>query len=370
MALGELERHSEALESFREALKIREATLGENDPLVADSHDHVGIGLANLTKYKEALEEFNKARAIYQFESEDLNKRVQMANEIEVREALQKHEGEALLCLATVQHHIGICFEISGDDYPRALMASNRALEIRKKFLGEEHLDTANSYAHRATLLLCLMDYKKAKESILSSLKIRREQLGDNHVITAESYAVLGDIQEKSETGEKTLKEALENQERALAIRKDKLGEKHQETVNSYVKVAILLGKLNRHDEALSHAKMALTNRGGKLVPTKNLVENYNVIGIEYYALQNYKEAFEKITWACHYALLLCNNEKNQPLLIECLKNLNLVITEVSNVHNDSGSTVYQLSAELLGEDHPQVKELQSHLKGDNCSIM
>src|SRR5205085_1545395 len=66
-----------------------------------------------------------------------------------------------------------------------------QALEIRRRVLGEEHPDTANSYHNAAAGLRDQGEYAQAEPLFEQALDVRRRLLGETHPDTANSYAQL-----------------------------------------------------------------------------------------------------------------------------------------------------------------------------------
>ncbi|CAH3169798.1 unnamed protein product, partial [Pocillopora meandrina] len=69
-----------------------------------------------------------------------------------------------------------------------------RALEIKMKQLGPEHVDVASSYNNLGNLHSDLGDTDEAKDCYKRALEIQMKQLGPEHVDVARSYNNLGDL--------------------------------------------------------------------------------------------------------------------------------------------------------------------------------
>ena len=65
-------------------------------------------------------------------------------------------------------------------------------MEIRRRILGEDHADTAESYNSIGCIHESLGNYKEALNYKTNSLLIYRRILGEDHVDTAESYNSVG----------------------------------------------------------------------------------------------------------------------------------------------------------------------------------
>ena len=100
-------------------------------------------------------------------------------------------------------------------NHVEALESEKRALDIRLKVLGEEHLQTASSYHSLAATQHSLGDFVSALESDKRALNIRLKVLGKEHLQTAHSSHELGLTQHS--LGD--FVSALESNKRALNIR-------------------------------------------------------------------------------------------------------------------------------------------------------
>jgi CHAT domain-containing protein len=138
--------------------------------------------------------------------------------------------------------------------YPAAETLCHKALEIRKKVLGEEHPETARSYGGLARNLTFQGKYKAAETNDRKALAIFRKILGEDHADTATSYNNLAE--DVGRQGQYAAAETLHRQ--ALAIRQKVLGEEQLETAESYSKLAQYLVKQGRYAAAESLDRQAL----------------------------------------------------------------------------------------------------------------
>jgi CHAT domain-containing protein len=129
-----------------------------------------------------------------------------------------------------------------------------KALEITKEAVGEEHPDYALSLNNLAALYDAMGDYTQARPLLEKALEITREALGEKHPHYALSlnslawlYAKKGDY-----------RRARPLLEKALEIRKDALGEKHPQYATSLYNLALLLaatGDSSRSADLAIHAE-------------------------------------------------------------------------------------------------------------------
>lgn len=101
----------------------------------------------------------------------------------------------------------------------------SQSAAIKKKILGENHLDYSSSLNELAIVYAKRGGYSKAEPLFLQSLAIRKKVLGENHIDYARSLHNLASIYE--EQGEYSKSEILYIQ--SLTIIKKKLGENHSD---------------------------------------------------------------------------------------------------------------------------------------------
>ena len=127
--------------------------------------------------------------------------------------------------------------------YTKAEFLICQSLEIRKRQLGIDNLDVAQSlhnlalfYKDQGQYNKDQGQYNKAKLYYLQSLRIRKSQLGVEHSDVAQSYynfAFLYEAQNKYKKAKKLFN-------KALAIYKKELGNEHPNTQNAAVMVKVL----------------------------------------------------------------------------------------------------------------------------------
>jgi len=158
----------------------------------------------------------------------------------EVQEARQLHEQAVAL------------YKSSNDQ--QALPLAKRALEIRERVLGSEHLDTAASMRNLAQLYRVTNDYSRAEELCKRVLEIRERLAGPQHLDTAESLQDLANIYYT--TGAYASAEPL--YQRALAIRATVLGPEHPSVAESLRGVTRAFRQLGRYAQAEPLARRAV----------------------------------------------------------------------------------------------------------------
>jgi tetratricopeptide (TPR) repeat protein len=138
--------------------------------------------------------------------------------------------------------------------YPEAQPYLERAVAIRQRVLGDDHLDTAQSLHNLGVIFHEQGQYEAAQRSYTQALAIRQRLLGDDHPDTAASFNNLGQI--LAEQGQYA--EALGYHEQALAIRQRLLGDDHRDTAASFNNLGIVLQEQGQYAQALSYHQRAL----------------------------------------------------------------------------------------------------------------
>ncbi len=181
--------------------------------------------------------------------------------------------GEIANCLG----NMGGLFEEKGK-YSEARKYFKEALEIRERFLGPDHLDTALSLSYLGNLLLKLDEnYEKVETLYIRAKKIKEKQFGLEHPDTASILNNLGALYRKTENysrSEEMYRIALEG------IR-NRLGEYHPDFAHIMNNLGVLLEEKNRHDEAEELYRTSLTIR------EKSLGKNHPLTAVSLYSLAN-----------------------------------------------------------------------------------
>jgi tetratricopeptide (TPR) repeat protein len=185
-------------------------------------------------------------------------------------------------------------------DYTLALEFYKKALTIREKSLGVDHLDTALSYNNIGSVYSEIGKYEMALKFLQKALAIREKSLGLEHTDTAKSYdnignAYIGDSYIEGEGYER----ALELYKKALAIREKALGLEHPDTATSYNNLGKVYGEMNKHEIALEFYRISLVIREKLLgfdhpdtaMSYKNIGDVYEEMNKHEIALEFYQRA-------------------------------------------------------------------------------
>ena len=318
------ERKSEALNAYREADK----TAKEID--------------CPAEKYIELLNKYGTFLATYSYYKEALEVDLRFIQLSEETNGQNETTAKAYNCLGCDYDDLG--------DYDKALEYHNKALEIRKDVLGENHPDTADSYSNLGIVYKNLGNYDKALGYHNKALEIKKDVLGENHPNTAMSYNNIGVVYDDLGDYDK----ALEYYFKALEITKDVLGENHRDTAGSYNNIGVVYDNLGDYDKALEYYNKALEIR--KEVFGKNHPDtagSYNNIGAVYKDLGDYDKALEYHNKALEIKKNVLG--ENNPDTATSYNNIGVVYRNLGEY--DKALEYYfkalEITKDVLGEKHP-----------------
>jgi len=174
--------------------------------------------------------------------------------------------------------------------YAQALEYYQKALEIDRKSLGEEHVYVAMSYNYMGMVYTQFCQYDTALEYFQKALDIRLKVLGEEHMDVAILYNNIGVVYEHLTQYDK----ALAYFQRTLAIRLKLLGEEHEKVADAYSNIGVVYQQFCQYDKALEYGQKALAIRL-KLLGEEHtdVAASYNNIGIVYKELAQYDKALE-----------------------------------------------------------------------------
>ncbi len=203
--LYEQGQYPEAEPLLKQAVAIRDQTLGPEHPDIATSLNHLAELYREQGKYAQA-------ELLYQ-------------QALTIRENLL---GPMHVDLATSFNNLGLLYNAQAK-YGQAEQLHQRALEIRKNLLGMEHSDVATSLNNLASLYQAEGQFAQARPLYLQSLTIKEQALGPEHPDTASSLNNLALLYQ----AEGQYAQARPLHQRALAICEKVLGPEHPDTASS-----------------------------------------------------------------------------------------------------------------------------------------
>jgi len=269
-----LENYERALQIYSRALQLQVSSIGEVHPETAATYQEIGIVQANLGDFDQALRSLQKCLEIQE-------------------EIFGAYSPE----VAITRSHLGHTIVDRGDDgdelleHRGALQQYRKALVIREKCLGEDHLDVAGSYQNIGQSLCKLGDFQGALAAYRESLSILESLLGENHADVAVAHSLLGNV--LHEQGD--FQGAMEEYSFALAIREEVFGKSHVSTAESHTQIGQLLTDVQDYDEAETRHRKALRIRDtiiGKESP--EAAESHYWIGYVLNQKGDYEEALKQ----------------------------------------------------------------------------
>lgn len=273
-------RHETAERFLMEGLRVREQSLGETHPDVANSLMAIGILHFDRGEFEQALASYEKALKILQeaygndvaqlieplqlianvqYSLGNLNEsRARQQRLLGLRQRLRpdKHleKGHAINVLGVIAERLGEADQAE-HHYRAALDQYEIAgAEVTTHYAGVSD-NLGRLYREQARFEESLALHQKA-------LQINRELLGDAHIVVAQNYNRIALVHKESgniEAAETEFRRALETFERA--------GTRHYTLGNIHLNLAELLIESDRAREALGHAKTGVDIAGSSYSP-------------------------------------------------------------------------------------------------------
>jgi len=178
--------------------------------------------------------------------------------------------------------------------YAQAQPLLEKALEIRRRLLTDDHPDTAKSYNNVAYILNAQGKYGQAQPLYEKALEIRRRLLTDDHPLTARTYDNLAlNLNDRGKYAQ-----AQPLNEKALEISRRLFDDDHTDTATSYNNVALNLAFQGKYAQAQPLYEKALEIRRRLLTDDHpRTAESYNNVAHNLADQGRYAEAqplFEK----------------------------------------------------------------------------
>lgn len=226
--LGSLGRYREALEAHQKALALSDPDDAE---AVSASLDNIGLSLYSLGRFEAAEQRFRRVLA------------------------LRSESAPESADLAAAHNNLSLA--LAGlDRREEAVEHYSRALEIRRRVLGDSHPDTTFSLTNLATLLTEMGQYDRAEAMYLEALAQRRQAFETGHPAVASVIYQLGWL--NSNRGRWTQAEQYHRE--ALKLRRSRMGPDHPSVGVSLNALAATLRSQGRLEEARTLLEQALSN--------------------------------------------------------------------------------------------------------------
>jgi tetratricopeptide (TPR) repeat protein len=219
--------------------------------------------------------------------------------------------------LATTYSDMGWLW-MNMNELEKARNFHQEALTIRRRDFINNRSDTAMSLNCLGLVHAYMSELDLAKNCLKEALDIRQSCLPSQHPYIAMSYSSLGSYFEL--IGNDT--EALKMHEQALSIYKSSLPPTHQILKGSYHDVGKLCLKQEQWQKAIDHLKAVLTCDHKHSDDAQAIL--LSELGQAYSRLRNYQRALDSY----QEALIIAKNAKNNTLISELMKMIELVKTK------------------------------------------
>ena len=316
---------------------------------------------------RSAEQEAEKARAISEFiqgmlgsaNPEARGKDVKVADVLEsASRDLETSFSELPEVEAALRNTLGRTYLTLGL-YPEGEPHLRKALEIRRRLLGEDAPETLETMGHLALLLTNTGDYPAAEMLLRETLAARRRVLGEEHRQSLGAMNDLGQLLRRQ--GKLADAEALYRQ--ALETARPALGEEDPDTLSMMHNLAVLLRHRGQLDEAEGLYKRVLEIRRRILGDEHpDTIGTIGSLGVLYRAKGDLEQA-EPYYREAHEARRRLLGEEH-PGTLQALSNLATFVYAAGKA--DEG---YELSREaveklrrVLGADHPSTLKAVSNL--------
>ena len=141
------------------------------------------------------------------------------------------------------------------DHHERAISCARRALRIRRRALGDDHRDTAQSYSNLGVYYRAVGDLPGALRAARRGLRIRT-RLGRNSdvAVSLTNIAAVYRFMQKPQL-------ALKYARRSMRILEAEVGPRHEDTATVYGNVGLILFGLSRTEEAWRYIERSMKIR-------------------------------------------------------------------------------------------------------------
>ena len=243
--------------------------------------------------------------------------------------------------------------------YDAAEPLLRRALGIREKHLGPDHLDVATSLNNLSSLLQKKGKYAEAKSILERSVAIYEKDLGSNHPWLATGLNNLAIL--LKELGNYAAAEPLLR--RALAIREKALDPVHPQIAQSLNSLAMLLFSQGNYTAGEPLLRRALAIFEKAYDPDHpDIAQSLNNLATLLFSQGNYAEA--KSLLGRSLAIKEKHFGSNHPSVATGLNNLALLLKELGN-YTDAEPLLRRALAireEALNPDHPDIAQSLNNL--------
>ncbi|WP_420317503.1 CHAT domain-containing protein [Ekhidna sp.] len=259
-----LTRLQNSIEPLEQSLNYRKVRYRSDNLIYAEA-------LNSVARLNLALEENQKA---YQYLEEGL-RIIQSEGDSSIRTNIR-----LLHSLSTFYQNVAL--------YKNMLEVNEQALEMCKKYLGENHPLTAQSYYNLASCNVWLREPGKSESNNFKSIQIRELLFGPDYPILAANHNVLA----SNYYNQNELNKSLESAEEAYRIASLNFGEKHSKTLWAMTYIGKVLNETGKPKEGLELAQKVLDIKK-EIYPENHgeIASAYRSVAVSYNFLADYVNA-------------------------------------------------------------------------------
>jgi len=232
-----------------EAVANLEKMLALQRELFGHFHADTAAVLTTLAELHEQAEDFTRARtvrrealAVYRqlvaADNYQIADAVRLLAEVDRQETRSAADRAALREAAELLQRSSALF--TQGKTAEAVLQAQKAVDIRRRVLGDEHADTATALVILAATLRQQGDKAKPRALFEEALAINKKVLVPNHPSTAILYVLLGNLSRD----EKDYPAARRHLEQAVGIYQRSLGELHAQTIRTEKDLAALIAAM------------------------------------------------------------------------------------------------------------------------------
>jgi tetratricopeptide (TPR) repeat protein len=252
VAYGELGRYQDAVEAFKQAIRIK--------PDYAEAHCNLGVAYGKLGRWQEAIEAFSQAIKIKtDYAEAHYNLGVAYGKLGRYQEAVEAYKQAIRIKpdYAEAYYNLGVAYGELGR-YQEAVESYKQAIRIKP--------DYAEAHYSRGVAYNSIGRYQDAVEPYKQAIRIKPDYT-EAHYNLGVVYSSLGRSQE-----------ALESYKQAIRIKPD--------YADAHYNLGITYYKLGRYQDAIESYKQTI-----RIKP--DYAKAYINLGVTYYKLGRYQDAIE-----------------------------------------------------------------------------
>lgn len=188
-------------------------------------------------------------------------------------------------------HQLG-CVKYHQGDYAQAIHYHEKAVDIFKKYLPEDHPHFATSYNSMGAAYFSTGNYSEAISFYKQAIDIRKKNVAENHPSLVVSYANMA----IAHTHMREFSKAISYYQKCLAIEEDILPANHPDLALTYNNIGGVYNSMNDHKQSLAFYKKALEIRQASLPSNHpDIGESYHNVGSIHCDMGEYAKALD-----CH----------------------------------------------------------------------